>query len=313
MIAYVYVYLTLFVFLQEILDNDKTGTKQHIILKFKRLTQFLDKTIPSFYIEFNYNRASHEANRLRYEMFAVRYDGDIFPFYKSNELMGKNPLHFAAASFENKDIFESSEIVNYIIEFHENDQFFGATNISRNEMDKIIGNCSDLNEQEIKPEKSNKPEIFHYLVSLEEKQIKLNKHKRKQSSNINSNTTTNQTLTTTTNTSNSSFDSSTNNQHTAVINTGTPTYKTKPTNNIIHPPYKPLHSHTKSSKSQSELNSIFKYHKQSTTSTKIIKDNVPKKIIDSYIGFTPTKIPSKTIKSTKTVSIKKTSDNKLNN
>ena len=125
-------------------DNiDYTGNKidkysQNLLLKFKRKTHYLDKKISNFYVEFNFLFANQIANRLRYEIIVIKDDGEVKIIHHSNELMGKNPLYFSAASFDEKAIFQDPDAKSYVFEFYQNDQYYGQVVIYRKEMMKLI-------------------------------------------------------------------------------------------------------------------------------------------------------------------------------
>ncbi len=112
---------------------------QHLVMKFERVTEFLDKIIPAFYVEYNFFIASQVATRLRYEIIIEKDNGDMKVVYKSNELMGKNPLHFSAATFYNRrELFEDNCAQKFVFEFYENDHYYGQAILPQEAMMKLL-------------------------------------------------------------------------------------------------------------------------------------------------------------------------------
>jgi len=152
---------------QEIVNyngNKLKSSIQNIVLDFKRISHYLDKKIPSFYVDFNFiYDASQVANNLHYEIISVKNSGEIKILHKSNDVIGKNPLYFAAATFEKKDIFEDKEVEKYVFEFYENDTYFGQVIFNSGDMDKLL---------------SSKDPIT-YTVSNEGKQIHITEKENK--------------------------------------------------------------------------------------------------------------------------------------
>ena len=78
------------------------------------------------------------AKRFRYVLIAEDINYEKHELHNSNEIKGKSPLYFAIATFENRELFTNKEILNYYIEFYDQEVFYGRTTLDRNAMDYVL-------------------------------------------------------------------------------------------------------------------------------------------------------------------------------
>jgi len=116
----------------------KKEPNQLVVLNFKRTTKIKEHKLTSIYIEFNYPIASMIAKRFRYVLIAEDINYEKHELHNSNEIKGKSPLYFAIATFENRELFTNKEILNYYIEFYDQEVFYGRTTLDRNAMDYVL-------------------------------------------------------------------------------------------------------------------------------------------------------------------------------
>ena len=118
--------------------NKINNTLPFVELNFQRLTKEIYTKVPTFYVEFNFIFAAKVANRLRYEVITVKKEDEIKVIYSSNELIGKSPNYFAAATFKNKDDLLDQDVLTYVFEFYEKDKYYGQVRISKIEMNNLL-------------------------------------------------------------------------------------------------------------------------------------------------------------------------------
>ncbi len=111
---------------------------QTLLFTFKRTTLFLDIKLTSLYVDWTYPLATMAAKNLRYSLIAEDKSKKQHKLYTSNEVCGKNPLQFAIATFENRDLFTNVDISHYYLLFEEDEKYFGKTKILRKEMDEML-------------------------------------------------------------------------------------------------------------------------------------------------------------------------------
>jgi len=117
-----------------------TGAKlPQLEISYTRTTSNLDKPVLALKCDFKYPAQNTKAKRLRYHLYCEDFSGDKIFLHKSNELTGKGALNFAIANFlENRPMFESIDIKNYIFEVYEGETLCGHTVLERNDMDMIL-------------------------------------------------------------------------------------------------------------------------------------------------------------------------------
>ena len=119
---------------------------QYLNINFQRITFNLDKKNYAFCIEYTLPIASKVSKRLRYQIITENYEGDKVIIYYSNELSCKNPLIFAVANFPTESLHfpvkdcdvKQDDIKRFILEFYEEDRYFGQAIIYPSEISNII-------------------------------------------------------------------------------------------------------------------------------------------------------------------------------
>lgn len=156
----------------EFTGNSFNRYTPYVNLHFQRKTPSLDKKLSSFYVEFNYVFASQVVHRLVYEIISIKRDESTSVLYRSNELIGKSPLFFSAATFEDKSILTDPDIMTYVFEFYDNEYYLGQTYLERHQMELLM-DTSNLS-------------AFSSSVSFEYAQLNPNEHNKARLSTKNS-------------------------------------------------------------------------------------------------------------------------------